>query len=75
MSGTSCQLRSVPLQLGQIMKRIGIGELPGVNQTHEQITDLGPVLTFIKEPVLAMQNDFLERSFAYIVVEGGSRLA
>jgi hypothetical protein len=42
----------VPLQLDQIFKRVGIAQLAGMDQAHEQIADRGPVQRAIEQRVL-----------------------
>jgi hypothetical protein len=46
-----------------------------VDQAHEQIPNLGAVLVFVEQCIIAMENDFLERPFAKIIIEWSSRLA
>ena len=46
-----------------------------MDQAHEQIPDLSAVLGFVEQCILAMQNDFLERPLANIIIEWSSRLA
>jgi hypothetical protein len=44
-------LLNVPLQLGQVVERVGVVQLAGVDQAHEQVADAGAVLAtkgFIK---------------------------
>ena len=53
------QRRGMPLQLGQIIERIGSVQLAGVDQTHEQIADSGAVHRLVEERVLAVQNRLL----------------
>jgi hypothetical protein len=43
-----------------------------VDQAHEQVPDLSPILVFVEQCVLAMKNDFLERPLANVVVQGCS---
>src|SRR5580698_5897654 len=54
------QLLGVPLQLIQIVERIGAVQLAGVNQAHEQIADTSPVASLVKQRVLAMQDGLLQ---------------
>ncbi len=54
------QLLGVPLQLGQIIERIGSVQLAGVDQTHEQVAHSGAVQRLIEECVLAVQDGFLQ---------------
>ena len=34
-----CDLVAVPLQLGQVVERVGLFQLAGVDQAHEQVAD------------------------------------
>ena len=43
-----------------------------MDQTHEEIPDLGAVLVLVEQRVLAMQNDFLEPPLTNVVVQGCS---
>ena len=38
----------VPQQLGQVIERVNLAKLAGVNQAHEQIAHLGSVQSPIK---------------------------
>ena len=51
-SGMHRQFCGVPLQLDQIFKRVGIAQLAGMDQAHEQIADRGPVQRAIEQRVL-----------------------
>ena len=64
-------LVDVPLQLGQVVERIGAVELAGMNQAHEQITDPGAVQGLIEECVLAIQDGFLQRALDDIMPPPG----
>lgn len=64
----------VPLQFGQVVERVGVAQLAGVNQTHEQVAHLRPVQRPIKQGVLPMQNRPLQRSFTKVVVQRGAGL-
>ena len=48
------QFFRVPLQLVQIVERIGAIQLAGVDQAHEQIADTGSISSLIKQRILAM---------------------
>jgi len=48
--------------------------LAGVNQAHEQVPNMGAILGLIKECILAMQNRFLQPSFAKVIIQWRSRL-
>ena len=45
----SLQLLGVPLQLGQIVERIGPIQFAGVDQTHEQIADSGAIQRLVEQ--------------------------
>jgi len=45
-----------------------------VNQTHEQVSDAGPVLGLVEIGVLAVQDRLLEDAFADVIVQRRSRL-
>jgi hypothetical protein len=63
------------LQCGQVVEGIGITELARVDEAHEQVPNMGTVLSFVEERVLAVENRFLECSFAKVVIQCGPRLA
>jgi hypothetical protein len=46
----------VALQLDQVVEGVGAAQLAGMDQAHEQIADLRPVQSAIKQSVLPMQN-------------------
>src|ERR1035437_3526092 len=64
----------MPLQLGQVVEGVGAAQFAGVDQAHEQVANAGPILGLVKQRVLAVQNRFLQCSFANVVVQRGSRL-
>ena len=45
----------MPLQLRQIIERVGAAQLAGVDQAHEQVAHLGAVQRLIKQRIFAMQ--------------------
>jgi hypothetical protein len=47
--GAGGQFLSMTLQLDQVVEGVGSTQLAGVDQAHEQITDLGAVQSAIKE--------------------------
>ena len=51
------------------IERIGPTQLGAVDQAHEDVADIRAIFRFIEERVLAMQNRFLQSSFAKIVVQ------
>ena len=63
------QFACVPLQLGEVVERIGVGQFAGVDQAHEQIADFGAVQRAIEQSILAMQHGAFERAFADVVVQ------
>ena len=52
------QFFGVPLQLGEIVERIGSVQFAGVDQTHEQIADPGAVHGLVEECVFAITEIF-----------------
>src|SRR5205085_9122733 len=58
----SLQLLGVPLQLCQIVERIGPVQLTSMDQAHEQIADSGAVQRLIEECVFSIQDGFLQRA-------------
>ena len=61
--------RRVSLQFGRVVERVHAIEFAGVNQTHEQIAHHGSVRRLVEEGVLAIQNSFLQSTFAKVVIE------
>ncbi len=59
----------VPLQLGQVVERVGAAQLAGVNQAHEQVAHLRPVQRPIEQCVLAVQHRPLQCPFDDVVVQ------
>ena len=66
MSG---DLGGVLLKLVQIVERIHAAQLASVDQTHVDVADAGTVAGFVKHGVFTMQDRFLQRPFADIVVQ------
>jgi hypothetical protein len=58
----------MPLQLGQVLEAVGSAKLAGMNQTHEQISDLSTVQCPIEQGVFPMEHDPFQRSFNDIVM-------
>ena len=63
------QFLGVPLQLSQIIERIGSVQLAGVYQTHEQIADSGAVQRLIEECVFSIQDGFLQSALDDVIVD------
>ena len=63
------QLSGVPLELGEVVERIGVGQLTGVDQAHEQAAHFGAMQGAIKQRIFAMQHGALERAFAEVIVQ------
>src|SRR4029077_4811981 len=66
---------AVFLQRGQVVEGIGITELARVDEAHKQVANVSPVLGLIEERVLAVENRFLQCSFAKVIIQRGPRLA
>ncbi len=67
------QLRGVFLQGRQVVERVDPVEPAGMNETHEQVPDVGPVFGPEKEGVLAMKNGLFEGLLAEVIVQRGPR--
>src|SRR5579871_6046794 len=67
-------LLDVPLQLGQVIERVGVVQLAGVDQAHEQVADAGAVLGLVKKGILAVKDGFLQCTFGDIIVQRGTCL-
>jgi hypothetical protein len=52
------------LQRGQVVEGIGIAELARVDEAHEEVANVSPVLGFIEERIFAMQDGLLQGTFA-----------
>ena len=65
------QLLGVPLQLCQIVERIGPVQLTGMDQAHEQIADSGAVQRLIEECVFSIQDGFLQRALDDVMPTAG----
>ncbi len=59
------------LQSGEVLKGIGSCQVAGLDQAHETVAYVGPVLGFEEQSVLAMEDGPLEYLFAKIVMKGG----
>lgn len=66
---------AVFLQRVQVMEGIGIAELARVDEAHEHVANVSPVLGLIEERVLAVENRFLQCSLAKVIIQWGPRLA
>jgi hypothetical protein len=53
------EFAGVTLQLGEIVEGIGGAQFDSVDQTHEQVTDLGAFFGLVEERVLSMKDGFL----------------
>ena len=51
----------------EIFKRVDLAKIAGMNQAHEQITDVGPMLGFIKQGVFAVKDRLFKRALTQIV--------
>src|SRR5690348_13720580 len=63
------QRAGVPLPLGERVERMGAVPFAGRNQTQEQIARQGPILTFIKQRILSVQNHLLPRALANVRIQ------
>src|SRR4029077_11678461 len=49
--------------LGQVVEGVGVTQLTGVNQTHEQIAHIRPIQRPIEQGILPVKNRPLQRPF------------
>ena len=61
------------LQFNQVVEGIRAATFRRVDQAHEEVSDIRPLLRFVKERALPMQDRFFQRSFADGIVERGAR--
>ena len=59
-------------KLRQVVQGVGLAELTGVDQAHEDIAHMGAMTGLVEQGVLSMQNRLLQRPFAEVVVQGRS---
>ena len=59
----------MPEQLRQVAERIDPVQFAGMDQAHEEIARPRPVHRLIEERISAIQNSFLQRTFADVVIE------
>ena len=59
----------------QVLERIHLAQLAGVDETHERVADRSPLLRLEEQRVPAMSNRFLQRAFTHIVVQRRTCLA
>jgi hypothetical protein len=55
---------SMLLQFGQVVEGIGIAEVARVDEAHEEVAYVSPVLGLVEECVFAVEDRFLQGSFA-----------
>ena len=65
--GGSRQFSPVSVQLGKIIERVGAAQLSRVDQAHEQVANTRSVFRPVEQRVFAMQDRFLQRSFADVM--------
>jgi hypothetical protein len=51
------------LECFEIFKWIDLAKITGMNQAHEQITDVSPVLGFIKQRIFPVKDRLFKRLF------------
>lgn len=52
----SKEVGAVSLQCGQVLKWVNVAEKTGVDEAHEQVADICPMLGFEKKRVFSMYN-------------------
>ena len=66
-----CSLANIlgmDLQGRKVIEGIDATELTGVDQTHEDVPDLGPSLGFIGEGVLTMEDAHLQSALTNVII-------
>ena len=61
--------------MGEIVERVHLAQLAGVDQAHVHVADAGAVGGFIKQRILAMQDRLFQCSLADVVVQRSAGLA
>ena len=61
------KIGSMFLKSGEVIKRIYMVQVAGMDQAHEQITDLRAMFGFKKQTVFAMQYSLFQSPFAKII--------
>lgn len=62
------------LELGEVVEGVGAVELAGINNAHVEIARVCAVIGLVEERIFPVQDRHLERPFADVIVQGGSRL-
>jgi len=57
------------VELSQVIERISARELAGVDETHEDVAEVGAIWGLIEQRVFAMQDCFFQGTFAEVVVQ------
>ena len=55
------------------MERVDVVEGAGVNEAHEQVTDVSPMFGLKEQRILPMKNGSFEDLLTEVVVQGRSR--
>ena len=67
------ELIGVAVEFGEVVEGVGAAEGAGVDQTHEEVAHLGPVLGLEEEGISTMPDRHFQRPFADIIVQRSSR--
>ena len=57
------------LECFEIFKWIDLAKITGMNQAHEQITDVGPMLGFIEQRIFAVKDRLFKSALTKIIVQ------
>ena len=60
----------MPLQVSEIVERIGAAEFGRVDDAHQHVTNACTVFGQVKQTVFAVKDRLLQSSFAKIIVQG-----
>ena len=61
-------LGSIFLQGRQVIERVDLLQVAGVDQAHEHIADEGAVLSFVEEGVFSVENRLLQNPLTKIII-------
>ena len=57
----------------QILKSVDAGKITGIDNAHEQISDVRTMKGFKKQRVFAVQDSFFQHYFANVIIQRGAR--
>lgn len=67
------QCRSILQQSDQIIKGINQHQIAGMDQAHEHVPDIGPMLSSVKQRVLPMLDTSFQALLTDVIIQWGSQ--